>query len=529
MKIPALFLAVPAVLALLPARADAQVGSVLRAQKINEFNGGFTGPLHHDDYFGWSLAPLGDLDGNGAADLAVGAFLDDDGGVDRGAIWILFLNTAGNVVAEQKISQTQGGFTGTLSDGARLGRAIAAVGDLDGDGLTELVVPTMAPKRIWILFLNANGTVRSHAILSYQDPVFVPAPERADFDDSGLAALGDVDGDGLGDFAIGASYDDDGATNSGAVWIVRLNADGSGKAAQKISQTSGGFPGGLEAGARFGWFVGAVGDLDGDGNPELAVSENTFITWILFLDAGQQVRTARELTILDLGLDGMTGTKPWTRLGDLDADGIPELAAGVPTLGARGGVVETYLRADGTVRKRLVVTHQRGGLGSLPNGTYFGMSPVPLGDLDGDGGIELAVGAPIDHDAGGDRGAAWILFLDPSAARNGTGANPLTLSQAAEPVIGAPWNATLDCSAHASRIAYLAGWPRPLSGVFLSAGELLVDPAGPRFFGVMAGHAGGPVPFSAPVPNDPALVDLQVFFRGCAPEHPGSGSATRST
>src|SRR5574341_1037255 len=88
MKIPALFLALPAVLALLPGRPDAQVGSVLRAQKINEFNGGFTGPLHHDDYFGWSLAPLGDLDGDGLADLAV-----KTEGPKR--IWILFLNANG--------------------------------------------------------------------------------------------------------------------------------------------------------------------------------------------------------------------------------------------------------------------------------------------------------------------------------------------------------------------------------------------------------------------------------------------------
>ena len=49
-------------------------------------------------------------------DLAVGADRDDDGGFDRGAVWVLFLNTDGTVKSHQKISDTQGNFTGILDD-----------------------------------------------------------------------------------------------------------------------------------------------------------------------------------------------------------------------------------------------------------------------------------------------------------------------------------------------------------------------------------------------------------------------------
>ena len=55
-------------------------------QKISDTEGGFTGVLHDGDLFGSSVTLLGDLDGDGIGDLAVGAVLDDDGGLDHGAV-----------------------------------------------------------------------------------------------------------------------------------------------------------------------------------------------------------------------------------------------------------------------------------------------------------------------------------------------------------------------------------------------------------------------------------------------------------
>ena len=75
-------------------------------QKISSTQGGFTGILEFLDSFGVSVASLGDLDGDGVGDLAVGAEGDDDGGIgffaERGAVWILFLNTDGTVKSHQK-------------------------------------------------------------------------------------------------------------------------------------------------------------------------------------------------------------------------------------------------------------------------------------------------------------------------------------------------------------------------------------------------------------------------------------------
>ena len=77
-------------------------GTVLREQKISWNAGGFAGVVDNADRFGRGLAALGDLDGDGVGDVAVGAALDDDGGPDLGAVWILFMNTDGTVRSDTK-------------------------------------------------------------------------------------------------------------------------------------------------------------------------------------------------------------------------------------------------------------------------------------------------------------------------------------------------------------------------------------------------------------------------------------------
>ncbi len=107
--------------------AAGQPGWVLSHQKSSDTEGGFTGILDNDDFFGSSVASLGDLDGDGVGDLAVGARGDDDGGPVRGAVWVLFLNTDGTVKSHQKISDTEGGFTGILHNSDSFGISVASL------------------------------------------------------------------------------------------------------------------------------------------------------------------------------------------------------------------------------------------------------------------------------------------------------------------------------------------------------------------------------------------------------------------
>ena len=122
-------------------------------------NGGPT--LASLDHFGQSSAVLGDVDGDGVADLAVGA--DQDNMSTKGALLVLHLNADGTVKSHRKIaSGTSGG--PVLAEGDHFGSSVAAIGDLDGDGVTDFAVgafgdDTGGPFRgaVYVLFMQADA------------------------------------------------------------------------------------------------------------------------------------------------------------------------------------------------------------------------------------------------------------------------------------------------------------------------------------------------------------------------------------
>lgn len=414
----------------------AQPGTVLHQQKISDTAGNFTGSLDNDDVFGAATAALGDLDGDGVIDLAVGAVRDDDGGTDTGALWILFLHADGTVKAQQKISDTAGNFTGSLDNDGRFGTALAALGDLDGDEITDLAVGNSwdndggsARGAIWILYLNTNGTVKNYQKISATQGGFTGSLDDGDRFGRSVANLGDLDGDNIIDLAVGAREDDDGGIDAGAVWILFLNANGTVKDQQKISNTQGGFTDTIDDGDRFGWALANLDDLDGDGVIDLAVgvqSDNELgiadgSVWILFLKADGTVKAHQKISALAGNFTGKLDTDDnfgfsVASLGDLDGDGVTDLAVNAPRDDDggenRGAIWILFLNSDGTVKAHQKISNTSGNfLGQLDDGDNFGKGLSFLDDLSGDGIIEIAAGATRDDDGGLDRGAVWILSL----------------------------------------------------------------------------------------------------------------------
>jgi len=426
-------------------------GTIKNVQKLSALYGNFNSfyALDYVDEFGWGLAALGDLDGDGVTDLAVGANYDDDGDTDTGAVYILFLNTDGNTKNAQKISMLYGNFNVfyTLKAGDRLGVALAALGDLDGDSVVDLAVGAFLDDdggtnagAVYVLFLTSDGMVKAAQKLSalYGNFNAFYTLEYSDVSSISVAALGDLNGDSLTDLAVGSVLDDDGFLDAGAVYVLFLETSGIIKGAQKLSMLYGNFNVfySLDADDRIGISVAALGDLDGDGVTELAVGAeldddggvNVGAAYILFLETNGNVKAAQKLSGLygDFNvfytLEASDGfAYGMAALGDISGDGVMDMAVGArydDDGGAdTGSVYLVFLESDGTAKAALKISMLYGyynGVYSLNTSDSFGISVAALGDLDGDGVTDLAVGANFDDDGGASTGAVYIINLNES-------------------------------------------------------------------------------------------------------------------
>ncbi|MEM9608233.1 MAG: LamG-like jellyroll fold domain-containing protein [Actinomycetota bacterium] len=420
----------------LPVRAE---------QKISDTTGGLAATLADDDRFGRAAASIGDLDGDGVTDLVVGRPLADTGGSSRGAIHVLFMDADGTVRAEQEISQSAGGGP-SLDDNDEFGSSVAAVGDLDGDGVTDLAVGAVGDDdgafnvgAVWVLFMNADGSARATQKISDTDGGFGGAMDSSDFFGGSVAGPGDVDGDGLPDLVVGASRDSDGGTARGAVYVLFLNADGTVRGEQKISDTAGTFAATLDDSDQFGISVAALGDLDSDGVPDIAVGANgdddggnlRGAVYVLRLNANGTVKAEQKISDTAGGLVAALDNEDrfgWAvaGIGDLDGDGVPDVAISADQDDDgdtnSGAVYLLELTTTGAVKAESKLSAVTGGLtGPVGGFDRFGSSLASLGDLDGDGRLDVAVGAEEDDDGGSNRGAVYVLGLSISCGADTDG------------------------------------------------------------------------------------------------------------
>ena len=339
------------------------------------------------DQFGESVAFAGDLDGGGGIVLAVGVRLDDTGGRSRGAIYLLSYNATGVLQSTKKIAHGLDETNGTadtlntlapaLANDDYFGNSLANAGDLDGGGGTVLAVGSpnddtggSVRGAVYLLSFSASGNLTATTkIASGTDN----APALADDDSfgSGLANAGDLYGNGSTVLAVGALGS---GSNKGAIHLLSFNASGALTGSKKIASgvdetTEGDTPAtslapSLGGGDQFGNSIAYAGDLDGGGGTVLAVGA--------------------------LG-DGTRGS-------------------------GRGAVHLLSFNDTGSLQSAKKIAHATNGTNtagslapSLGDGDNFGSSIANAGDLDGDGGTVLAVGAENSNPSGRSAGAIYLL------------------------------------------------------------------------------------------------------------------------
>jgi len=325
---------------------------------------GRTGALVHEffgnaplDDLGWSVAGLGDVDGDGYDDVGASAarmtLLSPIGSYVR-----LYSGRTGSVL-HQVMAPTTAQVT-------NMGRRIASLGDLDADGVRDFAVSAFGfPSSDAYLFVYSGAS----ANLLWQ---FSGDLNRLCWT---IADPGDINSDGVDDVVIGTpwTYDTAGHDASGIVRALS-GVDGSVIWSQQGLLLTG-----------FGLAIASIDDLDTDGRRELAVGE-PLIDYANPWTRGGRIHMLSGATGALLStIDQLPGTSSYglgvavDRAGDFDGDGLSDISAAVTGDSRRRGHVCIYSSRNGTL---LIDAPVPGELGN--------QSLVGLGDLNGDGVTDVA-------------------------------------------------------------------------------------------------------------------------------------------
>jgi hypothetical protein len=224
------------------------------------------------DSAGFSLAGVGDVDGDGQDDVLVGAFGRDSVGTTAGSAYL---------VLGGSLPSISGGELGAAdlcmngaSTGDATGFAVAGAGDVDGDGLADLMVGADCADpegdlsgRAYVVLASSIQDISSLNLTGAD--VQLQGEAAGDRAGGSLSSAGDVDADGLADVLVGAAYSSVGGADEGRAYLMlgtSLAGGGSISLRDAHRAWAGAYPGDLA-----GRSVAPLGDISGDGVDDLLI------------------------------------------------------------------------------------------------------------------------------------------------------------------------------------------------------------------------------------------------------------------
>ncbi len=209
---------------------------------------------HASDYFGWSVAGLDDINGDGVDEIVVGAPGHDWSATvtDSGAVY-LFSGANGALIKKFNWG----------NDGEEYGHSVCAIGDYNLDGKADFAIGV--PKGLSFPAVE-GGNVIPISGATLNQLAFIESYGLFEHFGRSIARVGDLNGDGREEFIVGApDYDAPGAVDAGRAMVL---AGGSGTVLFTVT--------GTQVNQKLGTSVGGVADVNGDGKNEFAAGEHNY-------------------------------------------------------------------------------------------------------------------------------------------------------------------------------------------------------------------------------------------------------------
>lgn len=312
------------------------------------------------DEFGWSLASAGDINGDGLADVIIGARAYKPASRGKtGAAYVFFGRTA----PPATLSATQADITLTGdAAGDQFGYSVAAA-DINGDGFDDMIIGALLND------IAGSGAGATHLFLGSAAPLSlldartdchtIHGEFSQDQLGTSVANAGDINGDGFEDVLVGARRNDRSGSDNGCAYVILGRATGFTAGGLTPAWSADSILIGEPNPGNFGLFGGAVagaGDINGDGFDDVLVGASF------------------------MNINGM----------NVAGRAYVFHGSATPAQWVDAAMAETIV--SGTQAK-----------------AWVGQSVAPLGDVDGDGLPDMIIGAPGTDGGGTDAGAIYIL------------------------------------------------------------------------------------------------------------------------
>ncbi len=367
--------------------------------------------------FGFSAANAGDVNGDGYADVIVGAIAYDDDQSNEGAVFVYHGSASG---IDTGVGTENAMLTSDVNGGIGFGVSIAGAGDVNGDGYADVIVGATAGNASYVFHGSATGIVGTNPASAAAQLTCTVAGESFGIS---VAGAGDTNADGYDDVIVGAWVYDNGQINEGAVFVFRGSASGVGTRTQLLANQM------LEsnqATAAFGISVAGAGDVNSDGYADVIVGSQWWEAGPLpspqtegaaFVYHGGPGALVLDATVRG-GQANMWLGRSVAGAGDVNGDGFADVIAGAPNFdfpnvpGAEGGAWVFYGGPNGIVNQVASAAFPV-LIGDEEPNAQFGNRVAGAGDVNGDGYADVTAAAPFDDDANPDEGAVFVYLGTP--------------------------------------------------------------------------------------------------------------------